>query len=64
MDPDANLREQEEIEGVLCYASASQHRELWPRLLDLRQALYDWLRGGGFEPDWDQAPRARLYYGR
>lgn len=36
MDPNANLREQEEIENVLCYANAREHRELWPRLLDLR----------------------------
>jgi hypothetical protein len=63
MDPNANLQEQERIltdhSGDLRRARAD-----CDRLLDLRQALYDWIRDGGFEPDWTLAPRARAYYGR
>jgi hypothetical protein len=39
MDPNANLAEQE-----TCTDSA--------RLRELRQALAQWLRNGGFEPNW------------
>lgn len=60
MDPNANLLEQEAIlEGT-----QSDQRGTRARLLDLRQALYDWIRDGGFEPDWTKAPRARGFYGR
>ena len=59
MDPNANVQEQERIlEGT-----QSDQRANSARLLDLRQALYDWLRDGGFEPDWSAVPRARGFYG-
>ena len=60
MDPNANLAEQEAI------ITATPQRWAYDaeRLLDLRQALYDWIRDGGFEPDWTKAPNARQYYGK
>jgi hypothetical protein len=74
MDPNANLQEQERIldrfsasTGTLdkrtrnIIASLStDHERLW----DLRQALYDWIRDGGFQPDWTLAPNAAKYYGK
>jgi hypothetical protein len=65
MDPNANLQEQERIISAHnpgAYVNAKLPE--WRRLLELRQALYDWLRDGGFEPDWTTAPNARQYYGR
>lgn len=54
MDPNANLREQEQLLRLIDRLE----------LLDLRQALYDWIRDGGFEPDWSVAPTACKYYGQ
>ena len=63
MDPNANLAEQEAIytdnAGIALTA--------WPadaisRLFELRQALGDWIRNGGFEPDWSKAPQASPYF--
>ena len=59
MDPNANLQEQETL-----LTSFGNYVADPDRLSDLRQALYDWIRDGGFEPDWTQAPNARQYYGR
>jgi len=69
MDPDANLQEQEQeqdriLDGERVLTSLAAHRAETERLLDLRQALYDWIRDGGFEPDWSKAPNAAKYYGR
>lgn len=61
MDPNANLQEQERI---IRYRTNTGTRETRARLRELRQALTEWIRGGGFEPDWSQAPNARKYYGR
>lgn len=49
MDPNANLQEQERI------LTTGGDRA---RLRELRVALGEWLEGGGFAPDWSQAPRA------
>ena len=59
MDPNANLREQEEI---LHRDGGRESDADFARLWDLRQALYDWLREGGFAPDWSTAPNASAYY--
>lgn len=70
MDPNANLQEQEQIlkrklrpQGDLSQLNPAQLRADHARLWDLRQALYDWIRDGGFEPDWTKAPKASAYYG-
>lgn len=72
MDPNANLREQEQLlaarhrpSGDLSQVpDARQAQADHARLWDLRQALYDWIRDGGFEPDWAACPRAAAYYGK
>lgn len=71
MDPNANLREQEDIlaRSTRRDANGTNHgtvptRDDYRRLGELRQALYDWIRAGGFEPDWTLGPVARHYYGR
>ena len=66
MDPNANLAEQEAIMarsyGANVYGPILP--SLKPRLRELRLALAQWLRRGGFEPDWSKAPNARKYYGK
>lgn len=67
MDPNANLQEQERL-------IASMHRlpttadlllkEKRARLKELRVALVDWLKGGGFTPDWTQCPKAARYFAK
>lgn len=73
MDPNANLAEQERLLTAgdmtlrTIFGGATtiiNDRRMNERLIDLRQALYDWIRNGGFEPDWTAAPNARTYYGR
>ena len=71
MDPNANLDEQERTLGKLEMLSGesvnawrARVRHDAARLAELRQALYDWIRDGGFEPDWTRAPYARKHYGR
>jgi hypothetical protein len=65
MDPNANLREQEWfLTRAVIVLNRRQARIDAARLSELRQALYDWIRDGGFEPDWTTAPTARTYYGR
>ena len=58
MDPNANLREQEDIltqvGPVDCYERA--------RLKKLRIALREWLDNGGFAPIWDNYPKAHRYF--
>ncbi len=61
MDPNANLREQE----ILITDRAARGRYLSgdaARLTELRQALYDWIHDGGFEPDWATYPNAAKYF--
>ena len=65
MDPNANLAEQETL--IACINASPDWNskiQLERELSELRQALYDWIRDGGFEPDWSKAPNARKYYGR
>lgn len=66
MDPNANLREQEEILTEIDNLPTNRHRKgerrLRPRLIELRQALIRWLSDGGFEPDWTKAPKASIYF--
>ena len=71
MDPNANLREQGECLNALVMLSGEsvidwrkRVRHDARRLSDLRQALYDWIRNGGFDPDWALQPFASKYYGR
>jgi hypothetical protein len=53
MDPDANLRQQEE---ALAVGDAEALRAL-------RHDLTAWLRRGGFQPQWAKAKRAAAHYG-
>ena len=70
MDPDANLREQEELlcEMAEYEADGTTHHPAYDNardeLYELRKALSYWLGYRGFEPNWDAAPRARIHFGR
>lgn len=66
MDPDANLADQEWTIAELDDRELLPHarREKKAELTELRYALADWLRAGGFQPDWTIAPRAAKYYGK
>jgi hypothetical protein len=66
MDPNANLRRQEELFAELRRRGCSEElRAGWHRELDeLRLALAEWLAKGGFEPDWSAAPWASIYFGK
>lgn len=57
MDPDANLREQENI-----LSSSARGAEDRVRLKELREALWGWLRSHGFEPRWSECPKASKHY--
>lgn len=59
MDPNANLQEQDRL---LAQATRDVHDRACLR--ELRSALSEWLRCGGFAPDWTKAPRAARYYGK
>jgi hypothetical protein len=61
MDPNANLAEQERIIRGM---KAKAHPEDRYRLRALRASLCDWLRAGGFEPEWHRFNRASVYFGR
>lgn len=64
MDPNANLRSQEQLLLEIEQARSPHARtRRQVELIDLRQALYDWIRDGGFEPDWTACPRASHYFG-
>lgn len=54
MDPDANLQEQERLYET--------HSVRTARMRELRDALWAWLRHGGFEPQWSKCPRASKHY--
>lgn len=65
MDPNANLREQEQLLGLRAYYLHFPSRRLArdrERLRELRAALAFWLARGGFPPDWTKAPKASSYY--
>ena len=68
MDPNANLIEQECIIDALndyvVPQMQAQEKTRKARLRELRHALREWLKNGGFEPDWNIAPHARKYFGR
>lgn len=51
MDPNANLREQQQLYGATDRADRV-------RLRELREALQQWLASSGFEPDWAAHPDA------
>lgn len=57
MDPNANLRDQEALLQLPKLQSYQRDR-----LHELRVALRDWIRRGGFEPDWANCPKASDYY--
>lgn len=60
MDPNANLREQEQI---LTVPVLQRTPAQVARLGELRRALTGWLRRGGFEPAWSMCPLAARYFG-
>lgn len=64
MDPNANLREQEELIVTRQRPDGTLHNYDRYELHDLREALTEWIARGGFEPDWSAAPNARKYYGK
>jgi hypothetical protein len=72
MDPNANLAQQESILESLYALDAKEpdaytnyeRNSLLDELVSFRQDLDDWLRSGGFEPDWSKAPKARVYFMR
>ena len=55
MDPNANLREQDEL-------LAATSRIDKQRRSELRRALQGWLASGGFAPDWKAYPKATAAY--
>lgn len=64
MDPNANLREQEEILTALATTlKGIGAKTVRRRLRELRDALTGWLQGQGFAPDWAKCPKAAKYYG-
>ena len=56
MDPNANLQEQAAILTERPTPAA------YRRLRELRIALQAWIAGGGFPPNWDAYPIARVMY--
>jgi hypothetical protein len=66
MDPNANLRMQENLlaDLNLPYVPASVRRTYRQELNALRAHLRTWLNGGGFEPDWSACPMAAKFFGR
>ena len=64
MDPNANLKEQSEILSEIKTYAAPEHRAiLRARLKELRIALCQWLRNGGFAPEWKAFPKASAAMG-
>ena len=64
MDPNANLKKQEELIELRKGLEAGVLRsEIQRELKELRVALVGWLRGGGFAPQWATCPKASAYYG-
>jgi hypothetical protein len=61
MDPDANLREQEEI---LRFPVLQRTSAQVMRLIELRRALLGWLKAGGAEPQWWRCPLASRHFNR
>lgn len=57
MDPNANLAEQESILDRGLTRGATYYYVDQSRLAELRRALCDWLRSGGFAPQWSKYPR-------
>lgn len=68
MDPHANLRDQEELMQEISEYAADPHHPACvlaqQELAALRAELAEWLRKGGFEPDWSSAPHARAFFGK
>jgi hypothetical protein len=63
MDPNANLAQQEwTLNQIAVCKGQNRRRNLEIDLTELRQALYDWIREGGFEPNWELAPKASPYF--
>ena len=63
MDPNANLRHQEWlINQIDVCRGPNRKKNLEAELSESRQALYDWVRDGGFEPNWKVAPIAATYF--
>ena len=57
MDPNANLKEQNDL-----LDSVDEFDQ--ERIADLREALYDWLARGGFQPDWDKYTQAGIAFNK
>lgn len=58
MDPNATLRRLKELGRNW----VTRSREEVLEYLELDRALYNWLKKGGFEPDWSIYPDAKALY--
>jgi len=56
MDPNANLAEQDSIMRAANGRISHVPKADRPRLRELQTALWEWIRGGGFAPEWDRFP--------
>jgi hypothetical protein len=63
MDPNANLRRQEYILDIL-FMTVTGRKDNRAELAELRAALRDWLKSGGFQPDWADCPLAAKWFAR
>lgn len=68
MDPNANLAEQSDLitecteyerDDALAHPAYTEARL---QLAEYREALYQWLRSGGFAPEWTRQPKAATAY--
>lgn len=67
MDPNANLQEQENILTTAWNrlpARGTTKAQDRAELRELRRALVEWLRAGGFAPQWQKCPVASRYWRR
>ncbi len=63
MDPNANLESQARLLVEIAKLNpCTVRRRMQRELKELRDALNQWLRKGGFEPDWDNCPFAAKYF--
>ncbi len=68
MDPNANLKDQHDLMTEIAeYRDTPYHPAVANARKDLhdtRVALHEWLRRGGYAPQWDLYPTATLAYRR
>lgn len=56
MDPNANLRAQEDLVNLVSLRPSTRRERR--ELFELQEALRDWLASGGAAPDWAACPNA------